>query len=146
MRNRLAAFLQVLALCTPYTRCNCNNQQFPGAFTYETPCCIPATSPREKHRVVAGKTKVVAACCSIDCTRFPALFSCVPVMRALVFAPCTNEKARLRIGNCSSPAHEFAPFFNLFCRQRRFAKRTRHESIRDKTSRLTPHVQVQQTL
>jgi hypothetical protein len=36
MRNRLAAFLQVLALCTPYTRCNCKNWQFPGAFTYET--------------------------------------------------------------------------------------------------------------
>ena len=74
MRNRLAAFLQVLALCTSYTRCNCNNWQFPGGLTSEIPLLYPATSPPGKHRVVAGKTKVLAVCCSICCSAFSGAF------------------------------------------------------------------------
>jgi hypothetical protein len=92
MRNRLAAFLQVLALCIPYTRCNCKNWQFPGAFTSETPCCTPATSPPEKHRVVAGKTKVVAACCSICCTAFSGAF----LMRSRYARQLRQRVARMK--------------------------------------------------
>jgi hypothetical protein len=101
--------------------------------------------PARNTELLQAKPKLLQPVAALIARVFRRFSHAFPLCARWSYAPCTNEKARLRIGNCSSPAHEFAPFFNLFCRQRRFAKRTRHESIRDKTSRLTPHVQVQQT-
>src|SRR4029077_15149572 len=93
MRNRLAAFLQVLALCTPYTRCNCKNWQFPDGLTSEIPLLYPATSPPEKHRVVAGKTKVLAVCCSICCRSLSGAF----LMRSRYARQLRQRLARIRL-------------------------------------------------
>jgi hypothetical protein len=109
MTNSVAASLQFVARCTPYTRCNCNNWQFAGAFTSETPCCTPATSPPEKHRVVAGKTKVVAAGCSICCSAFSGAFlmrsryARAGLVRLARMKRCLAERNQIHaVGECRS--------------------------------------------
>jgi hypothetical protein len=63
MKTLVAELLQVVAFCNGYTRAICNNSAFRASLTYETPCLKAAITHPKKRGVIAGFSKVVAACC-----------------------------------------------------------------------------------
>ncbi len=65
MTNPVAASLQFVARCTPYTRCNVQQR---ACFTYKHPCKKAAIGPLFLQALIAGKINFVASRCSICCS------------------------------------------------------------------------------
>jgi len=49
MRNFVARSLHFVARCTPYTVAMCNEREFPGGLTYETPLLHPCNERPQKR-------------------------------------------------------------------------------------------------
>jgi hypothetical protein len=67
MKNSVAKLLQVVARCTPYTRCNVQRR---GCFTYVRPCKKAAIGSHFLQALIAVKINFVAALCRFCCSPF----------------------------------------------------------------------------
>ena len=71
MKNFVARVVAVRCTLHALYRCNLQQRQFPGGFTYETPCCTPATNPLKNEPLLQVKTSLLQPVAGFVAPRFP---------------------------------------------------------------------------